>query len=101
MPTRTWDQSTRDLRLARHSTDQTYVHSLGGCVWRGFLTRLRTFDWTPTDAPPASARQADLLRRAPRAASYGQRPPVARGRHRRRRGAAPPSSSFAGLTARV
>jgi hypothetical protein len=64
MPTQTWEEFTRDLRLARHFTHQIYVHSLEGCVWQGFLARLRTFDWTPAVAPPASARQADLLRRA-------------------------------------
>ena len=67
MPTQTWEEFSRDLRLARHFTDQVYVHSLEGCVWQGFLSRLRTFDWTPVDTPPASARRADLLRRALRA----------------------------------
>ena len=70
MPTQTWDEFARDLSLARRFTDQIYVHSLEGCVWQGFLVRLRTFDWTSADAPPASARQAQLLRRALRAALW-------------------------------
>ena len=75
MPTQTWDEFTRDLRLARRFTDQIYVHSLEGCVWQGFLGRLRTFDWTPADAPPAAARQADLLRRALRATLWASAHP--------------------------
>ncbi len=70
MPTQTWDEFARDLRLAHHFTDQIYVHSLEGCVWQGFLARLQAFDWTPADAPLASARRADLLRRALRAALW-------------------------------
>ncbi len=75
MPTQTWEECTRDLRLTRHFTDQVYVHSLEGCVRQGFLGRLRTFDWTPVDAPPTCARQADLLRRALRAALWASAHP--------------------------
>jgi hypothetical protein len=70
MPTQTWDELARDLRLARHFTDQIYVHSLEGCVWQGFLDRLRTFDWAPAVAPPVSAWQAGLLRRVLRGALW-------------------------------
>jgi hypothetical protein len=61
MPTLTWDEFARDLRLARHWCDHVYVHSLEGCVWQGFLPRLREFDWSGA-APPDSARVADAMR---------------------------------------
>ena len=59
-----WEELARDLRLARRWTDQLYVHSLEGCVWNGYLARLRSFDWTPASAPPRTARMASLLRAA-------------------------------------
>jgi hypothetical protein len=68
MPTQSWEEFARDLRLARHFTDQIYVHSLEGCVGQGFLGRLRTFDWSRPASPPDRAWQAALLRRVLRAA---------------------------------
>jgi hypothetical protein len=59
-----WEELARDLRLARRWTDQLYVHSLEGCVWNGYLARLRSFDWTPASAPPRTTRMASLLRAA-------------------------------------
>jgi hypothetical protein len=63
LPTQTWEEFARDLRLARHFTEQVYVHSLEGCVGQGFLGRLRAFDWSTPASPPDRAWQADLLRR--------------------------------------
>jgi hypothetical protein len=64
MPALSWQEFARELRLARHFTDQVYVHSLEGCVWQGFLERLRSFDWsgapTPTTAGTASAMRRAL-----------------------------------------
>jgi hypothetical protein len=57
-----WEELARDLRLARRWTDQLYIHSLEGCVWNGYLTQLRSFDWTPASTPPRTARIASLLR---------------------------------------
>jgi hypothetical protein len=57
-----WEELTRDLRLARRWTDQLYVHSLEGCVWNGYLTRLGSLDWTPASTPPETAAVAGLLR---------------------------------------
>ena len=57
-----WEELTRDLRLARRWTDQLYIHSLEGCVWNGYLARLRSFDWTPASTPPETAAVAGLLR---------------------------------------
>jgi hypothetical protein len=62
MPTLSWDEFARDLRLARHWTDRVYVHSLEGCVQQGFLGRLRSFDWIEVSGPPPGTRQAQLLR---------------------------------------
>jgi hypothetical protein len=56
-----WEELARDLRLARRWTDQLYIHSLEGCVWNGYLTQLRSFDWTPEKTPPPTAA-AGLLR---------------------------------------
>jgi hypothetical protein len=42
MPTLSWDELTRDLRLARGWSDDLYIHSLEGCVWQGFLGRPRS-----------------------------------------------------------
>ena len=50
-----WEELTRDLRLARRWTDQLYIHSLEGCVWNGYLARLRSLDWTPASTPPETA----------------------------------------------
>ena len=57
-----WEELTRDLRLARRWTDQLYIHSLEGCVWNGYLTRLRNLDWAPASTPPPTAPIAGLLR---------------------------------------
>src|SRR5215207_183064 len=57
-----WEELTWDLRLARRCTDQLYVHSLEGCVWNGYLTRLRSMDWTPASTPPPTAPMAAALR---------------------------------------
>jgi len=75
MPTLTWEEFARDLRLAGHWTDQVYVHSLEGCVGQGFLGRLRAFDWDVT-VPPPHIRQAQLLRRALRGMLWVSAHPV-------------------------
>jgi hypothetical protein len=63
LPTQTWEEFARDLRLARHFTEQVYVHSLEGCVRQGFLGRLRTYEWSTPASPPDRAWQAGVLRR--------------------------------------
>jgi hypothetical protein len=57
-----WEELARDLRLAYRWTDQLYIHSLEGCVWNGYLTRLRSLDWTPASTPPETAAVASMLR---------------------------------------
>jgi hypothetical protein len=59
-----WEELARDLRLARRWTDQLYIHSLEGCVWNGYLSRLRSLDWTPASTPLQTAAVAGLLRAA-------------------------------------
>jgi hypothetical protein len=63
MPALGWEELARDLRLARHWCDQILIHSLEGCAWNGFLTRLRSFDWSDTTDPPPQAAAAAAFRR--------------------------------------
>ena len=62
MPTLSWEELTRDLRLARRWSDDLYIHSLEGCVWQGFLGRLRSGAWDAPTQPPDRAWLADALR---------------------------------------
>jgi hypothetical protein len=71
MPSLGWEEFARDLRLARHWTDQIYVHSLEGCVWQGFSNGC---------APSSGARQG--------LPAQPERPPASAGCYRRASGAA-------------
>lgn len=62
VPTLSWEEFARDLRLASHWCDDVYVYSLEGCVWQGFLTRLRSFDWAEPVKRPRQAWMARGLR---------------------------------------
>lgn len=53
LPKLSWDELSRDLRLAARACDDVSVFSLEGCVEHGFLERLVDFDW---DAPVAVPR---------------------------------------------
>lgn len=68
MPSLSWQELERDLRLARHFCDQILIHSLEGCIWKGFLPRLRSFEWADVGEPPDGARAAAALRRTLQAA---------------------------------
>ncbi len=71
VPPLSWDELTRDLRLARRLCEDLHLFSLEGCVRQGFLSRLRAFDWEgPVDVPYKQAGRLDRLRRA---ASLGLR----------------------------
>lgn len=60
----TWDEFSRDLRLAWQWQDQIAVYSLEGCFQLGYLERLRTFDWKKMAPPPLpQARKVSRLRR--------------------------------------
>ena len=67
MPTLNWEELVGDLRLARHFCDQILIHSLEGCVWQGFLPRLRSFEWADVEGPPVGAQAAVALRKGLRA----------------------------------
>jgi hypothetical protein len=67
MPTLAWEELAGDLRLARHFCDQILIHSLEGCVWQGFLPRLRSLEWADVEGPPDGARAAAALRTSLRA----------------------------------
>jgi hypothetical protein len=68
MPSLSWEELARDLRLAGHWCDQILIHSLEGCVWQDYLGPLRSFDWADTAAPPQRALAAAGLRMSLRAA---------------------------------
>ncbi|MBV9094601.1 MAG: hypothetical protein JO132_12110 [Streptosporangiaceae bacterium] len=68
MPSLGWEELARDLRLATRWCDQILIHSLEGCVWQGFLGRLRSFDWTDTATSPERAWAARGFRTCLRAA---------------------------------
>ena len=60
-----WDEFSRDLIVASHFSHQIGVYDLEGCVGQGFLSRLKTFDWSQSVTIPADALQkADHLHRA-------------------------------------
>jgi hypothetical protein len=75
MPALNWEELAGDLRLARHFCDQILIHSLEGCVWRGFLPRLRSFEWADVEGPPDRARAAAALRTSLRAALWASAHP--------------------------
>jgi hypothetical protein len=63
LPSLSWEELARDLRLARRWCDQILIHSLEGCVRQGFLPRLRSFDWSLLPAAPPRSWPATGLRR--------------------------------------
>jgi hypothetical protein len=75
MPSLSWQELARDLRLARHFCDQILIHSLEGCIWQGFLPRLRSFEWADVAGPPPGAQAAVALRRSLRAALWASAHP--------------------------
>jgi hypothetical protein len=70
MPSLSWQELARDLRLAGRFCDQILIHSLEGCDWQGFLPRLRSFEWADAAGPPLGARAVAGLRRTLRAALW-------------------------------
>lgn len=68
IPPLTWDEFSRDLLLAHHWCDNLFVFSLEGAVQQGFLTRLRTFDWSQrVPTPWRYYQETERFRRALRA----------------------------------
>ncbi|HYH98615.1 hypothetical protein [Hyalangium sp.] len=66
-PPLSWDELSRDLRLARRRCEDLHVFSLEGCVRQDFLPRLRAFDWgAPEEALKTKTRRMGLMRRVAR-----------------------------------
>jgi len=76
VPELSWDELARDLKLARRWCDDILIHSLEGCVWHGFLARLRSFDWEEPVKPPKQAWLARGFRAALAAALWTSAHPV-------------------------
>ncbi len=75
-PPLSWEQFSRDLRLAHRFSDELFVFSLEGCIEHGYLERLREFDWeAPLEAPQAQAARVDAVRQLGRGCLWaGNRP---------------------------
>ncbi len=73
-----WDELSRDLRLAWNYQDHLYIFSLEGCVEQGYLDRLLGFIWDQPMLIPDSARlQVDAWRSTLQTALwFAQRLPV-------------------------
>ena len=57
-----WEEFSRDLRIAYRWSDDIFIFSLEGCAEQGFLARLRDFDWEQTLAMPTA--QIEQVNRA-------------------------------------
>lgn len=59
----TWEDLTRDLRLAWYWRDELFIFSLEGCVQQGFIPRLKNFQWDyPMLIPEQSLGRVNNLR---------------------------------------
>ena len=76
IPPLTWDEFSRDLRLARAWSDAIHIFSLEGAVCQGFLSRLLTFDWDAPVTPPLHEfRQVERVRQVLRAVLWASAHP--------------------------
>ena len=58
-PPLSWEEFSRDLIVAHHFSPIVGVYSLEGCVKQGFISKLKTMDWTQAVVIPAdSLKQA-------------------------------------------
>jgi hypothetical protein len=63
-----WEELSRDLLLATWLTHDVHIFSLEGCVRRGYLERLKDFDWSASvTIPVAEAARIDRVRALTRA----------------------------------
>ena len=51
-PPLSWEEFSRDLRLAWQWFDEIHIFSLEGCVQQDFLSLLKRFDWSELATPP-------------------------------------------------
>jgi len=62
-PPLTWEEFSRDLRLAWNWCEDLYIFSLEGCSQQGFLEQLKSFVWDqPILLPEWSTNQVNSLR---------------------------------------
>ena len=62
-PALNWEEFSRDLIVAHHFSPIVGVYSLEGCVKQGFISKLKTMDWTQAVMiPAASLKQAEKVR---------------------------------------
>jgi hypothetical protein len=58
-----WERLEEDLLAASRFNSQLYVFSLEGCVWRGFLPRFASIDWTAASGQAANGAGMARARR--------------------------------------
>jgi hypothetical protein len=56
-----WEEFSRDLRIANSCCGDVHIFSLEGCESRGFLGRLAEFDWSRKVACPLPRSWSALL----------------------------------------
>jgi hypothetical protein len=62
-PPLTWEEFSRDLRLAWNWCEDLFIFSLEGCIQQGFLERLKTFEWDrPIILPETSINRVNNVR---------------------------------------
>ncbi len=60
-----WEEFSRDLRLAWYWRNDLYIFSLEGCIRQGFFERMQSFVWDyPVILPEASTLRVDGWRRS-------------------------------------
>ncbi|MCZ7552837.1 MAG: hypothetical protein M5U05_09675 [Anaerolineales bacterium] len=60
-----WDELTRDLRLAWYSCNDIYIFSLEGCAQQGYIEKLKQLRWDyPVILPETSMQRVDGWRRS-------------------------------------
>lgn len=58
-----WDEFSRDVKVANHFSHTVGVYNLAGCIRQGFLSRLKTVNWSePVTIPAESVRKAMQFR---------------------------------------
>ncbi len=68
IPPLTWDEFTRDLRLAYAWSDDIHIFSLEGAVRQGYLHQMRHFDWLGrVEVPLRECQQVERARKVLRA----------------------------------
>ncbi|HOU11841.1 MAG TPA: hypothetical protein PKZ84_01885 [Anaerolineae bacterium] len=78
IPPLSWDEFTRDLRLAYAWSDDIHIFSLEGAVRQGYLHQMRDFDWLGrVEAPLREFQQVERARKVLRGILWGSAHPGA------------------------